>query len=132
MNSSNENIIDEARSANIFIIKNKIIKTPALDGSILPGITRDSILKISEKVLNLEIKECDISIHDILNADEVFFTGTAVIVAPVGSITYEGILYSYNKNNNYQMTMQLRDTIIGIQNETIKDPFGWTVPVDNL
>ena len=132
LNSSNENIIDEARSANIFIVKNKVVKTPALDGSILPGITRDSILKISEKILNLEIQECDISINDILNADEVFFTGTAVIVAPVGYITYEGKLYNFNKNNNYQITMQLRNTIIGIQNETIEDPFGWTIPLDNL
>ena len=49
LNASNENIIDEARSANIFVLKDRILKTPPIDGSILPGITRDSVLKIGKK-----------------------------------------------------------------------------------
>ena len=125
LNASNENIIDEARSANIFILKDEILKTPPAGGSILPGITRDSVLKIGKKLLNLDVVEDNVTIEDLINADEVFFTGTAVIVAPVGSIFYKKKKIDYKKRYSDSMTKKIRETLIDIQNENIEDPFGW-------
>ena len=125
LNASNENIIDEARSANIFVLKDKILKTPLIDGSILPGITRDSVLKIGKKLFDLKVKEEDVTLEDLVNADEVFFTGTAVIVAPVGSISFNNKKINYKKPYSDSMTKKIRETLIDIQNENIEDPFGW-------
>ena len=130
LNASNENIIDEARSANIFVLKDKILKTPCIDGSILPGITRDSVLKIGKKLFDLEVRQEDVALEELLNADEVFFTGTAVIVAPVGSITFNNKKIEYIKSYSDSMTKKIREALIDIQNENIADPFGWISPLN--
>ena len=125
LNSSNENILDEARSANIFIIKNKVLFTPRIEGSILPGITRDSVLKIGKNILNLEVYEKDVSINDLISADEVFFTGTAVVIAPVGSIDINNNKYEYDVTYEDSTTKAIRENLLNIQNEIIQDHFGW-------
>lgn len=130
LNASNEKIIDEARSANIFVLKDKTLKTPSLQGSILPGITRDSILKIAEKVFHLDVREEDVTIEDLMSADEVFFTGTAVVVAPVGSICYNDKTVKLEKSYTGSITKNIREMLINIQNENIKDPFGWVSPLE--
>jgi len=76
--------VAEAPGANIFIVKNKKLLTPPL-GSIFPGITRDSILKIA-KDLNIKTEEKKLSLKDVKSADEAFFTGTATEVCPIGWI----------------------------------------------
>ena len=129
LNSSNEDILDEARSANIFIIKDNILKTPSLRGSILPGITRDSVLKIADSILGLDIEEGDVTIHELLNADEVFFTGTAVVVAPVGSVSLDSKKYNYSIDFDGSLTKQIRDSLLDIQNEKVGDRFGWITKV---
>ena len=130
LNASNENILDEARSANIFILKNKTLKTPSAQGSILAGITRDSVLKIAEKILNLDVKEEDVTIEELMNADEVFFTGTAVVVAPVESVCFKSTSKTYKKPYSESMTKKIRESLINIQNEVNKDLFGWITPVE--
>lgn len=131
LNASNENIIDEARSANIFVLKDRILKTPPTNGSILPGITRDSVLKIGKTIFDLNVREEDITVKDLINSDEVFFTGTAVIIAPVGSITFNNKKYAYKSSYSDSMTNQIRETLIDIQNENIEDPFGWISPLND-
>ena len=130
LNASNENILDEARSANIFVLKNKTLTTPSVQGSILPGITRDSVLKIAEKVFDLDVREQDVTIEELMNADEVFFTGTAVVVAPVGSICYNDKTVNFEISYSESITKNIRETLINIQNENIRDPFGWVMPAD--
>ena len=129
LNASDENIIDEARSANIFVLKDNILKTPPIEGSILPGVTRDSVLKIGKKLFNLKVREEDVTLDDLVNADEIFFTGTAVIVAPVGSISFKNKKINYEKPYSASMTKKIRETLIDIQNENIDDPFGWVSPL---
>ena len=68
-------------------MKGNVLKTPRLAGSILPGVTRDSVIKIAQDLLGIDVQETDLTLNEILNADEVFCTGTAVSVTPVGSIT---------------------------------------------
>ena len=79
-----EGNVAEGPGENIFMVKNKKLFTPPL-GTILPGITRDSVIKIA-KDLGLLVKEKKISPQEIKEADEVFFTGTAVEICPISQI----------------------------------------------
>ena len=112
------------------MLKNKTLTTPSVQGSILPGITRDSVLKIAEKVFDLDVREQDVTIEELMNADEVFFTGTAVVVAPVGSICYNDKTVNFEISYSESITKNIREALINIQNETIRDPFGWVMPAD--
>jgi branched-chain amino acid aminotransferase len=76
--------ISEGVGENFFMVKNGVIYTPQI-GTILNGITRDTIIKLADK-LNLKVVETDITLHEAYNADEAFFTGTAVEVVPIRSI----------------------------------------------
>jgi branched-chain amino acid aminotransferase len=77
-------IVGEGPGENIFIVKNKKLFTPKL-GSILPGITRDSIIKIA-KDMKIRVIEKDISVKELKNCDEAFFTGTAAEITPIYQI----------------------------------------------
>ncbi|MDI6602891.1 MAG: branched-chain amino acid transaminase [Patescibacteria group bacterium] len=76
--------VAEGPGENIFLVKKGELFTPSL-GSILPGITRDSVIKIA-KDLGIEVKEKKITLEELKLADEVFFTGTAAEVCPIGKI----------------------------------------------
>ena len=106
-----------------------VLKTPALQGSILPGITRDSTIKVARELFDLEVYEEDVKVEDLLNADEVFFTGTAAVVAPAGSINYKNNKVQFETDYNASMTKKIREKLIDIQYENIEDPFGWVVPL---
>ncbi|KAL6648958.1 hypothetical protein ACP70R_013182 [Stipagrostis hirtigluma subsp. patula] len=81
--------LEEVSSCNIFVVKGNVISTPAIKGTILPGITRKSIIEVAQSK-GFKVEERQVSVDDLLDADEVFCTGTAVVVSPVGSITYMG------------------------------------------
>ncbi|KAF8697862.1 hypothetical protein HU200_035354 [Digitaria exilis] len=81
--------LEEVSSCNIFVIKGNVISTPAIKGTILPGITRKSIIDVALSK-GFQVEERLVSVDELLDADEVFCTGTAVVVSPVGSITYQG------------------------------------------
>ncbi len=125
LDASNDSLIEEAGSANIFIVKDSILKTPRLNGSILPGITRDSVMKIASELFRMKVEEIDLSLTDILNADEVFCSGTAVVVNPVGSITYKTKKILYNNGEIGFYTKKIREKLIQIQKQETEDPFGW-------
>ena len=110
---------------SLFIYKNGIIKTPPLSGSILGGVTRDSVCVISQKLLNIPVEESDVFIKDLKEADEVFCTGTAVVVSPIGKITFNEKTFEINKNQIGPITNQIRGSILGIQREESIDPYGW-------
>jgi branched-chain amino acid aminotransferase len=77
--------VAEGPGENVFIIKDKKIFTPTLNHQILPGITRDSIIKIA-KDLGYEVIEKDIKVSELKEADEIFFTGTAAEVTPISKL----------------------------------------------
>ncbi len=79
-----EGYLAEGPGENIFIVKKEELSTPSV-GSILPGITRDSAIKIA-KDLGIEVKEKKIILEELKLADEAFFTGTAVEICPIGKI----------------------------------------------
>ena len=124
--------VEEVGAMNMmFKINGKII-TPMLNGSILAGITRDSVLKLAAH-MGIETEERRIAIDEIFEAakngtlEEAFGTGTAAVVSPVGELCRgeEKVIVSGNQIG--ETTQKLYDTLTGIQWGTIEDPFGWIV-----
>jgi len=130
LDAKDDTFLEEVGSANLFIIKDKKLMTPQLGGSILAGVTRDSVLKIAKDKLGLDIIETDITLNELYNSDEVFCTGTAVSVSPVGSITDDDGVHSLSDGNIGPYTMKLKELLVGIQREDIDDDFGWLFPIE--
>ncbi|GAB2293727.1 branched-chain-amino-acid aminotransferase [Dionaea muscipula] len=102
-----------------------MISTPAAIGTILPGITRKSIIDIAYD-LGYKVEERSIALEELMEADEVFCTGTAVVVASVGSITYKDQRVDYG---NDSVCKELMSTFLGIQSGRIEDRKGWMVEI---
>lgn len=123
--------IEEVGSMNMmFVYENKQIVTPALNGSILPGITRDSVLKLA-KHMGYDVEEKRLAIDDVMadaksgKLTEAFGTGTAAVVSPVNKIAYRGDEVKIGDGNIGTITQKLYDTLTGIQFGKLSDPFGW-------
>ncbi len=127
--------IEEVGAMNIFFKIAGEVVTPALNGSILPGITRDSVINVL-KSKNIPVSEKRISIDEILEAydkgtlEEVFGTGTAAVISPVGELCHKGKKMVINNGEIGEVSQMLYDTITGIQSGVVEDTFGWTVVVD--
>ena len=111
LDAVNENRIEEIGSANLFVYHDGILKTPKVSGSILKGVTRDSVCRIASDMLKIEVQETDVFLKDLFDADEVFCTGTAVQITPVGSITHNNTIYEYNNKNIGPVTKKLKKKI---------------------
>ncbi len=124
--------IEEVGAMNVMMKINGEIITPELSGSILPGITRKSILEIL-KAKGYKVTERKISIDEIIAAleagtlEEFWGCGTAAVVSPVGELYYEGKTYIINDNKIGETTQMLYDSLTGIQWGREKDEFGWVV-----
>ncbi len=123
--------IEEVGAMNIcFVYEGKHIYTPALSGSILPGITRDSILKLAP-TLGYEITETALDITQVLEdiktgkITEVFGCGTAAVISPVGKLGFKGEEFVINANETGEVAKTLYDELTGIQYGTKEDKFGW-------
>ncbi len=132
VNAANENFIEEVGSANLFVLKDSCLKTPRLGGSILPGVTRDSVIQIADEILGLEVQETDVTINDVLNADELFCSGTAAVITPIGKVSTDDESREIGGNRIGSTTRGIYDILTGIQNESREDPFGWVQPVMGL
>uniref|UniRef100_A0A803QV61 Branched-chain-amino-acid aminotransferase n=1 Tax=Cannabis sativa TaxID=3483 RepID=A0A803QV61_CANSA len=127
LDSINKRHIEEASSSNIFIVKGDLISTPAIKGTILSGVTRRSIIEIALDH-GYKVKECDITVDELMEADEVFCTGTAVGVAFVGSITYHSKRVGF-KTGSQTVSHKLYTSLVGIQRGVIEDKKGWIVEI---
>ena len=123
--------LDEVGTMNIMVkIRDEVI-TPPLTGAILAGVTRDSILTLLRD-WGLRTSERPISIDEVLAAAkagtlaEMWGTGTAAVVSPVGELGYKGERISINSGKTGPLTQKLYDTIVGIQYGDAPDPRGWT------
>lgn len=126
--------IEEVGAMNImFKIAGKIV-TPALTGSILPGITRKSILELLRH-RGIEAEERRISVDELVTAmengtlEEAWGCGTAAVVSPVGALAYGDKEYVINKGEIGPTSQMLYDSLTGIQWGREPDEFGWVVPV---
>ncbi|KAH7518177.1 hypothetical protein FEM48_Zijuj09G0144000 [Ziziphus jujuba var. spinosa] len=120
--------IEEVSSCNIFIVKNNVLSTPATQGTILPGITRRSIIEIATD-FGYKVEEREVPLEHALDADEVFCSGTAVGITPVASITYQDKKVEY-KTGEGTVSDKLRIALTGIQTGSAQDKKGWTVQLD--
>ncbi|CAI0464295.1 unnamed protein product [Linum tenue] len=119
--------IEEASACNVFIVKGNVISTPAARGTILPGVTRKSIIEIARDH-GYQVEEGVVPVDQLLDADEVFCTGTAVVVAPVNTITYRDQRVQY-KTGVGSVTSELYSTLVGLQRGVVEDKKGWTVEI---
>ncbi|XVE86951.1 hypothetical protein DITRI_Ditri18aG0076600 [Diplodiscus trichospermus] len=118
--------LEEVSSCNIFVAKGDVISTPAIKGTILPGITRKSIIDVAQNQ-GFQVEERLVTVDELLDADEVFCTGTAVVVSPVGSITYKGKRVSYGVDGFGAVSQQLYCVLTRLQMGLIDDKMNWTV-----
>jgi branched-chain amino acid aminotransferase len=129
LDAREDKYIEEVGAANFFCIKGNTLMTPSL-GSILPGITRKSVMQIAREVMGMDVVEKQVSVSEALAADEVFCSGTATVVSPVGSITDEGRETIYNDFNVGSRTKAIYDHLTRIQLCEEEDRFGWIVQVN--
>lgn len=126
--------IEEVGAMNIFFKMDGKIITPALNGSILPGITRDSVLTLCRS-WGLPVEERLISVEEILEAqqsgklEEVFGTGTAAVISPVGKLRYKDDVMIIGGGEIGPISQKIYDTVTGIQLGKVEDTFGWRVKV---
>ncbi len=126
--------IEEVGTSNIFFRINDQLITPPLDGSILGGVTRDSVMKLAES-WGIEVCEKKISIDDVLVAhengslQEAFGTGTAAVISPVGEFYYKEQSYKVNEGRAGELSTRLFKELQAIQNGYQDDPFKWVARV---
>ena len=131
LDAKEDKFLEEVGSANLFVIKENKLMTPKLRGSILAGITRDSVMRLAKDKLGLDVTETDILLNEVYNADEVFCTGTAVSVTPVGKISDKDGVHSISDGNIGPYATKLKKLLIGIQREEINDDFDWLFSLDS-
>ena len=126
--------IEEVGAMNVMFKINGEVVTPALLGSILPGITRKSCLEILKKE-GIKATERKLSLEELTNAvengtlEEAWGCGTAAVISPIGLIEVNGKKYEINNGKIGPVSQMLYDKITGIQTGKVKDEFNWTVLV---
>ena len=123
--------VEEVGQMNIcFYLDGKLV-TPALRGTILPGVTRDSVLHLVRE-MGITTDERQISIDEIVDGvssntlHEAFGCGTAAVITAIGSIGYRDNLYEINNGVAGELSQKLYHSIVGIQRGEIEDVHGWT------
>jgi len=129
--------VEEVGTSNIFFHIGDSLVTPNLSGSILPGITRDSVIALARH-WGISVEERPVSIDEILKANErgtlkdVFASGTAAIVSPVGNLYYRGKEHLVCGGKIGELTRKLYDEILQIQYGEKEDPFGWRMKIGSI
>ena len=126
--------VEEVGTMNIFFVIDDELVTPMLNGSILPGITRDSVLAMA-KSWGIKTSERRISIDEVMSAHEsgrlkeIFGSGTAAVISPVGLLKCDDKVITMGDNGVGPLARRLFDTLTEIQYGTAPDPMGWVEPV---
>ena len=130
--------VEEMGGMNLYFVKGSgkdaTVITPKLTGTLLPGITRDSILTVA-KDLGYKVEEVMLSIDDWRDGvasgeiTEIFACGTAAVVSAVGAAKSEFGTWTTGDGKPGPITMQIRETLLGIQHGLIEDKHGWNVKV---
>ncbi len=127
--------IEEVGAMNVMFKINGEIITPALTGSILPGVTRKSCIEVLKKE-GYKVSERLFSIDELREAlengtlEEAWGCGTAAVVSPIGRLSYLGKEYTVNEGKIGEVTQKLYDTLTGIQWGKVEDTFGWIEKID--
>lgn len=125
--------IEEVGAMNVFFFIGDEVVTPKLSGSILPGITRKSVIQLIES-WGMKMSERRISIEELMDAaqkgtlKEAWGTGTAAVISPIGELKCNGEIVVVNGNKIGALSQKLYDMLTDIQWGRAKDPFGWITP----
>lgn len=126
--------IEEVGTMNVFFKINGKVITPSLNGSILPGVTRDSVIELL-KHWGIEVSEERITIDELINyhrqglLEEAFGTGTAAVISPIGELFYDNESFELNNHQIGELTNRIYDELVGIQTGKNKDIFNWTTRI---
>ena len=126
--------VEEVGAMNIAFVMDETIYTPPLKGTILPGITRKSVIQLAED-LGIPLKEKALEITTIVesiksgNLTEIFGIGTAASIAPVGELKFKNDVMRINDGNIGPITQSLYNELTGIQYGEIEDRHGWIFPI---
>ncbi len=125
--------VEEVGTMNVMFVIDDTIITAPLEGSVLPGVTRDSMIQVL-KDKGYKVEERKLSIDELIKASkegrlkEAFGTGTAAVISPIGTLMYKGEVF-FENNNIGEISQMLYDTLTGIQTGKLEDKFGWTYEV---
>ena len=127
--------VEEVGTMNIMFKIDGEIWTAPIEGTVLPGITRDSMIHLLRD-WGYTVREERLAIDDLMAAaregklEEVFGTGTAAVISPVGELRYKDEVAQINGGQTGELTQKLYDTLTGIQWGKLEDKYGWTQVVD--
>ena len=128
--------IEEVGTMNVFFMIDDTVVTPALNDSILAGVTRDSVIALLRS-WGVTVEERKLSIDEVLTAHtngrlrEMFGTGTAAVISPVGELRYADDVRIINNGKIGALSQKLYNTITDIQNGRVEDTMGWTVKINS-
>jgi branched-chain amino acid aminotransferase len=135
LDAAQRRYIEEVGTMNIFfVIENEVITAP-LAGSVLHGITRDSVIRLA-KEWGMKISERSLAIDEVIDASkdgrlsEAFGTGTAAVISPVGQITYKGEDHVVAGGEMGKISQRLYNEIMAIQYGDKEDPYGWRMRIN--
>lgn len=126
--------VEEVGSMNAMFVFGNTIVTAPIDGTVLPGVTRDSIIHLL-KDWGYTVEERHMPIDELMEGakngklTEAFGTGTAAVISPIGELCFKGEKAVINDFKTGDLTQKLYDTLTGIQWGNVEDPFGWTQEV---
>lgn len=127
--------VEEVGTMNIFFLIDNVLITPPLRGTILPGVTRDSVIELARS-WDMQVQERKLGMTEIIEASqngllqEVFGAGTAAVISPVKAIRHHGEMIIPNEQARGPVGQKLYDTIYGMQRGKIEDPFGWVHSIE--
>ncbi len=130
LDGSKHEFVEEVGAMNIFFVFGKTLVTPRLNGSILHGVTRDSVLTLGRH-FGWPVEEREVSIKEVLDGivagkvTEVFGSGTAASISPVGMLKFKGHEYVVGNRAVGPITQKLYDSLLALQYGETADPFGW-------
>jgi len=126
--------VEEVGTMNMFFLIGDELATPSLEGSVLPGVTRDSVIHIA-KDWGMKVTERRISIDEVFAASkngtlkEAFGTGTAAVISPVGEICHDGACVEINDGKTGPLARKLYDCITAMQYGDEPDKYGWVYTI---
>lgn len=134
LDAAEHSYLEEIGTSNAFVMIGDEVITAPLLGTILPGVTRASVIELLKK-WNIKISERRLRFGDVIkaaeegNLKEVFSTGTAAVISPVGKLKYQDKTLNIGDGGVGSLSQKLYDTIYGIQTGAIPDDMGWTEEV---
>ena len=134
LDAAERKYVEEVGTSNVFFLINDELVTPSLSGSILPGVTRDSVIQIAGH-WGITVTERQLSIQEVVEGcksgrvKEAFATGTAAVISPIGQIGYAGQEIIVGSEMDDSIARQLYDELTDIQYGRKEDPYGWRVQI---